>query len=82
MLVWYSRKILQVSKSVSDMSILIMLETFDKCRSTTGYVFTLSQALKSCYSILQFTVALSTMEIEYMGMTETIKKAIWLQRVA
>ena len=44
-----------------------------------GYVFTLSQAPVSWRSILQSTVALSTMEAEYMAMTEAMKEAIWLQ---
>ena len=52
---------------------------FDKCRSTIGYVFTLSQVLMSWRSTLQSTVALLTTKVEYMAMTETIKEAIWLQ---
>ena len=51
----------------------------DKRQSTTGYVFTLSQAPVSWRSILQFTVVLSTTEAEYMAMTEAIKEAIWFQ---
>ena len=51
----------------------------DKRRSTTGYVFTFSQALVSWRSTLQSTVALSTAEAEYMAMTEAMKEAIWLQ---
>ena len=51
----------------------------DKRRSTTGYVFTLSQAPVKWRSILQSTVALSTIEVEYMAMTEVMKEAIWLQ---
>ena len=47
----------------------------DKCRSTTGYVFTLFQVPVSWRSILQSTVALSTTEVEYMAMTEAIKEA-------
>ena len=49
---------------------------FDKRRSTTGYVFTLSQAPISWRSTLQSTVALFSMEAEYMAITEVIKKAI------
>ena len=44
------------------------------------YVFTLSQEL-SWLSILQSIVSFSTMEVEYMAMTEAIKEAIWLQRL-
>ena len=51
----------------------------DKRRSTTGYVFTLSQAPVSWRSLLQSNVALSTTETEYMAMTEAMKEAIWLQ---
>jgi len=42
---------------------------FDKRRSTTGYVFTLSQVLMSRRSTLQSTVALLTTKVEYMAMT-------------
>jgi len=48
----------------------------DKCQSTTGYVFTLSQAPVSWRSILQFTVVLSTTEAEYIAIKEAIKEAI------
>jgi len=51
----------------------------DKRRSTTGYVFTFSQAPVSWRSTLQSTVALSTTEAEYMALTEAMKEAIWLQ---
>ena len=51
----------------------------DKRRSTTGYVFTLAKAPVSWKSTLQSTVALSTMEAEYMAITEAVKEAIWLQ---
>nr|GEW84676.1 retrotransposon protein, putative, Ty1-copia subclass [Tanacetum cinerariifolium] len=51
----------------------------DKRRSTTGYVFALVKALISWKSTLQSTTALSTMEAEYMAMTEAVKEAIWLQ---
>ena len=51
----------------------------DKRQSTTGYVFTLFQAPVSWRSILQSTVTLSTIETEYMAMTEVMKEAIWFQ---
>ena len=50
----------------------------DKCWSTTGYVFTLSQVPISWRSTLQATVALFSMEAEYMAMTEVMKEKIWL----
>ena len=53
----------------------------DKCRSTMRYVFTLSQALVNWSSTLQFTVALSTTEAEYMALAEAIKEVIWLQKL-
>ena len=53
----------------------------DKCRSTTRYVFTLVKVLVSWRSILQFIVALSTTQVEYMAMTEAMKEAIWLQGI-
>ncbi|GKD01224.1 retrovirus-related pol polyprotein from transposon TNT 1-94 [Tanacetum coccineum] len=51
----------------------------DKRRSTTGYVITLAKALVSWKSTLQSTTALSTIEAEYMAMTDVVKEAIWLQ---
>jgi len=42
-------------------------------------VFTLSQVPVSWHSTLQSTVTLSTIEVEYMAMTEAMKEAIWLQ---
>ena len=51
-------------------------EDLHKYRSTTGYVFTLSQALGSWCSTLQCIIAFSTMEAEHMAMTETIKEVI------
>ena len=48
----------------------------DKRQSTMGYVFTLSQVPVSWHSTLQSTVALSTLEAEYMAMTEVMKEAI------
>ena len=51
----------------------------NKRRSTTRYLFTLSQAPVSWRSTLQATITLSTMEAEYMTMTEAMKEAIWLQ---
>jgi len=44
-----------------------------------GYVFILSQPPVSWRSTLQSTVALSTMETEYMAITPAMKEAIWLE---
>lgn len=51
----------------------------DKRLSTTGYVFTLTKVSVSWKFTLQSTVALSTIEVEYMAITEAIKETIWLQ---
>ncbi|KAG8480151.1 hypothetical protein CXB51_024883 [Gossypium anomalum] len=50
----------------------------DKRRSTMGYLFTLAKAPVSWKSTLQFTVAISTIEVEYMAVTKSVKEAIWL----
>jgi len=49
--------------------------------STTGNVFTLTQASVSWRFILQPTIALSITEVEYMAMTEAMKEAIWFQEL-
>ncbi|XP_075101416.1 secreted RxLR effector protein 161-like [Nicotiana tabacum] len=51
----------------------------EKCRSTTGYIFTFANTLVSWKSTLQSMITLSTTEAEYMAITEAVKKAIWLQ---
>ncbi|KAL5715795.1 hypothetical protein ACHQM5_017567 [Ranunculus cassubicifolius] len=51
----------------------------DRRQSTSGYCFTLSGGPVCWRSMLQFTVALSTTEAEYMAVTEAVKEAIWLQ---
>ena len=48
----------------------------DKHRSTIGYVFTLSQVSVNWRYTLQFTVALSTTEAEYMTLTKAVKEAL------
>ena len=48
----------------------------DKRRSTTGYVFTFARRQISWKSTLQYTIALSTTEAEYMAITEVVKEGI------
>lgn len=49
------------------------------CRSTGGYYFFLSNAPVTWRSKKQPTVALSSMESEYMALTESVKELVWLQ---
>jgi hypothetical protein len=51
----------------------------DERRSTSGYLFTLNDTAISWRSKLQDTVALSTVEAEYIAITEAAKESIWLQ---
>ena len=44
-----------------------------------GYVYTLSGCAISWKATLQSTVALSTIEAEYMALTEAANEAIWLR---
>ena len=47
-------------------------------RSLTGYVFKIGNAAITWNTRKQPTVALSTMEAEYMAVTTATRKAIWL----
>ena len=49
--------------------------------STTGYVALFAGGLISWKSQLQKTVALSTMEAEYMALSAAVQEAIWLRRL-
>lgn len=51
----------------------------DSRRSMTGYVFTLGGSVMSWKATLQPTVTLSTIEAEYMALTEVAKEGIWLR---
>ncbi|GJU62225.1 retrovirus-related pol polyprotein from transposon TNT 1-94 [Tanacetum coccineum] len=51
----------------------------DKGRSITGYVFMVHSCVVSWKATLQHVVALSTIEAEYMALTEAIKESIWLK---
>ena len=52
----------------------------DNRRSTTGYVFTIGGTKVSWILKPQKVVSLSTMEAEYVAVTEASKEMIWLQR--
>lgn len=51
----------------------------DTRRSTTGFIFSLYGGPISWRSSLQPITALSTTEVEYIGLTEAAKEAIWLK---
>jgi predicted outer membrane lipoprotein len=50
-------------------------------RSTTGFIFYLGNCPISWQSRLQPTVALSTVEAEYMALTSSTQEAIWLRSI-
>ena len=50
-------------------------------RSTTGHIFCLHDGLVSSRSTLQPITALSTIEVEYIGIIEATKEALWLRRL-
>src|SRR5438045_4650223 len=52
----------------------------DTRRSTTGYVVMLNNGAVAWRSQRQPTVALSTMEAEYMALTEATKELLWMRR--
>ena len=52
---------------------------FDKRRSTIGYVFRLWNSTISWKSSLQYVVALSTIEAEYIALSDAFKEAMWLK---
>ena len=53
----------------------------DNRRSTTGYVVMINNGAVAWRSQLQPTVALSTMEAEYMALTEATKELIWIRNL-
>lgn len=53
----------------------------DTRRSTSGYVFLLSNGAISWSSERQTTVALSTAEAEYVALSSSCQKAIWLRKL-
>jgi len=54
---------------------------YETRRSTTGFMFIFGGAAVSWTSKLQKTVALSTMEAEYMALCEASKEAVWLDKL-
>ena len=53
----------------------------DDRKSTSGYVFQISNAAISWRSKKQSCVALSTAEAEYMALASATQEAIWLQQL-
>jgi hypothetical protein len=51
----------------------------DERRSTSGYIFTLAGGAISWCSKLQQSVALSSMEAEYIAASEAAKEGVWLR---
>lgn len=51
----------------------------DRKRSLIGYVFTLLGNTMSWKSNLQSTMALSTIEVEYIACIEAIKEILWIK---
>lgn len=57
-------------------------ENLDTRKSRTGFVFTLYGTTISWESNLQSVVALSTVEAEFIALTEAIKESLWLKGMA
>lgn len=51
----------------------------DDRKSTSGYLFTLAGGAISWSSKKQDSVALSSMEAEYIAVSEAVKEAVWLK---
>jgi len=51
----------------------------DSRKSTTGYVYTLGGTVVSWSSTLQKIIAFSTIEAEYVAVSESAKEIVWLQ---
>ena len=55
------------------------INDLDKRRSITGFVFRVCGGAISWNASLQSVVALSTLEAEYIALTEATKKTLWLK---
>jgi len=55
--------------------------SIDDRRSTSGYIFMSGNCAISWKSKKQTTVALSTMEAEYMAMSDAVKEVLWLNKL-
>ena len=53
----------------------------DDLKSTTGYVFKMSSSMITWYSKRQSVTALSTMEAEYITLSEAVQEAHWLRNL-
>ncbi|XP_073105908.1 secreted RxLR effector protein 161-like [Elaeis guineensis] len=58
------------------------VDNLDTRRSTIGYLFCIFGGSVSWRSTLQPITSLSTMEAEYIDVTEGAKKILWLRRLA
>nr|GEW91740.1 hypothetical protein [Tanacetum cinerariifolium] len=52
---------------------------WEAVKSTTGYAFLVHGCVVSWKATLQYVVAFSTTEAEYMALTEAVKEVIWLR---
>ena len=53
----------------------------DTRRSTSGNLFLLGDGAVMWYSKCQTSVALSTVEAEYMALSQATQEAVWLRRL-
>ena len=53
--------------------------SIDTRKSIAGYVFTMLRTAISSKVLLQSVVALSTIKVDYIAVTEAVKEAIWMR---
>ena len=58
-----------------------MVGDVDSKKPTFGYLITFSRGAVSCQSRLQKCVALSTIEAEYIAITEASKELLWMKKL-